>query len=251
MSVDPLIGSVKMKIRRVDAEVRGRPAFLLSWQLPACPFLLLTISSHPMYLDVDARSWRRCGFRAALAPGRGRTSGMPSAPSRSCSPRWDGVPGARLYSFTRAIQTPTLAHPVSSTPLQVKEIQKMADQSEVMVQEICRDIKKLDFAKVGGPPRPAPSSPLLFAGGRSPPSADFCAGHHLLATVSSPLIPLSPLLLLAAPSDRDHYGAPQPGYAGFRRRPAGRGELTARLICLFLLPSPHFLVLASSLQLLT
>ena len=28
----------------------------------------------------------------------------------------------------------------------------MADQSEVMVQEICRDIKKLDFAKVG--PRP-------------------------------------------------------------------------------------------------
>lgn len=58
----------------------------------------------------------------------------------------------RLIALTFSKNHTIFVASVSITSLQelmykVREIKSKAEQSETMVQEICRDIKKLDFAK--------------------------------------------------------------------------------------------------------
>ena len=139
MGVEPLIAKLKLKIRRVDADI------LDSVRSQSTSGSQAKADLHAAQQAISVRSVLCCA----------------SAVADSCG--W-------LQELNGHIQ----------------EIKSKADQSEAMVQEICRDIKKLDFAKKNltstitalrrlgmlgarsGPPRPAGA---LQAG-----AAQACAG---------------------------------------------------------------------------
>lgn len=129
--VDPLIAKLHLKIRRVDNEI-------------------LEAVREQSSSGTKAKEDLDNAMKAIMARCCGATCGFSFVPS-FCAfvlPERDS-PASTLScsSVNQVTEQGITSRELQELNGHIQEIKTKADQSEAMVQEICRDIKKLDYAK--------------------------------------------------------------------------------------------------------